>query len=163
MRDYLEQIQLAIGYNLYYVAFMATLAVPDLCGALDSEDGQATKEKYIDWYDRYVTGCDYLDGSTCYYLRCSMLHQGSTQHPSSRYSKVIFIEPSSRNIVLHCNILNDALNIDLRVFCNDVIGAAARWLAEVEEMERFKANYSRFIHRYPDGLRPYIVGVPVIG
>jgi len=40
MRDFLQQIENALQYSLYYVALLASLAVPDTCGALDSEDGR---------------------------------------------------------------------------------------------------------------------------
>ena len=59
--------------------------------------------------------------------------------------------------------MNDALNIDVRIFCNDIIESAKVWLQQFEETELYKKNYGKFMNRYPDGLTPYIVGVPVIG
>ena len=37
------------------------------------------------------------------------------------------------------------------------------WLKEVENTDLYKKNYSKFMMRHPEGLKPYIVGVPVIG
>ena len=34
---------------------------------------------------------------------------------------------------------------------------------EVENTDLYKKNYNKFMKRYPHGLEPYIVGVPVIG
>lgn len=59
--------------------------------------------------------------------------------------------------------MNDALCIDLQVFCREVIAGVRAWLAQVENAEPFKSNYEKFVRRYPDGLKPYIAGVPVIG
>jgi hypothetical protein len=163
MRDFLQQIGLALQANLYYMGLFAALAIPDMCGAAASEDGLSTRQKYIEWFDKYVGGkCKFLTGEDCYRFRCSALHQGSSQHASSSYSRVLFVEPTVSNIVMHCNVLNDALNIDVRVFCEDMVNAALQWLSEVEGTEPFETNKAKFMTRYSNGLRPYIVGVPVI-
>ena len=38
MHDLLEQIEKALECNLYYLALQSTLALPDICGALESEN-----------------------------------------------------------------------------------------------------------------------------
>jgi hypothetical protein len=55
------------------------------------------------------------------------------------------------------------LNIDVRLFCPDLIAAANDWLVKNEGTETFKANFPKFIRRYPNGIAPYIVGAPVVG
>jgi len=140
------------------------LAIPDICGAIDSIDGRADRTKYIDWYDQYAaSNCPYFDGQACYFFRCSMLHQGSTINPSSNYSRILFIEPGATTNVFHCNVINDALNLDVRIFCNAMLDGAELWLNNVMGTARFSANYDKFLRRYPTGLPPYIVGIPVIG
>lgn len=54
MHDLLEQIEKALECNLYYLALQSTLALPDICGALESENGQANRTKYINWYNTYA-------------------------------------------------------------------------------------------------------------
>lgn len=174
MSDFLQQIQCALQANLYYLSLFAALAIPDICGAMGSEGGTATPAKYKDWFDKYVgpkyshPGCQFLTGADCYLFRCSMLHQGTSHHPNSRYSRFIFVEPSATRPTLHCNVMEDAshmkyaFNIDVRIFCEDMIAGATCWLGEVEGTDRFEKNYNRFMRRYPDGLRPFIVGFPVI-
>ena len=172
MRDFLEQIQTALDSGLYYLALFASLGVPDICGAIGSNDGKATKGKYIEWFDKYVahkySACvgvaheriEFLTGEDCYRFRCLLLHQGSSQ--LGRYSRVIFVEPSVTTIVAHCNVLHDALNLHVRIFCADILSGAEDWLQEYEGTELYKKNYGKFMQRYPEGLAPYIVGVPVI-
>lgn len=164
MRDFLSQIMQALAANLYYVSLFASLAVPDICGAIGSANGRARPSKYMDWFDRYVAPryMGMLTGRDCYYYRCSALHQGSSQHPQGTYSRILFVEPSATTSILHCNILNDALNIDVRIFCNDIVSGALNWLKENETTPTYERNYNRFMRRYPNGLAPYIVGVPVI-
>lgn len=137
---------------------------------MSSPDGRAESKRYIAWFDKYVAprytvGPERkpaFSGADCYYYRCALLHQGSSQHPKSSYSRVLFVEPGTTSNVFHCNVLNDALNIDVRLFCHDVLNGAEQWLREAEHTAEYKQNYSRFMQRYPNGLPPYIVGVPVI-
>jgi hypothetical protein len=164
MRDFLAQIREGLNANLYYLSLFSALTIPDICGAMNSENGEAKREKYIAWFDRYITPeyRGFLNGDDCYYFRCSLLHQGSSQEKRSSYRRVIFVEPSAANTVLHCNVMNDALNIDVRIFCNDLVGAAEKWLEENENTDLYKKNHDKFMRRYPNGLPPYVVGVPVI-
>ena len=130
MKDFLEQIEVGLKVNLYHLSLLAALTIPDICGAIGSENGLAHPDKYKDWFNKYI-GHKYrgfLTAEDCYLFRCSLLHQGSSQHPKSGYSRVIFVEPSATTSVFHCNIMNDALNIDVRILCNDIIEGAKAWL-----------------------------------
>ncbi len=165
MKDFLNQVKKALDMNLYYLALFTSLTIPDICGAMDSDDGKAKPARHVDWFNKYVAQKyrGFLTGEDCYYYRCSVLHQGSSQNPKSTYSRILFVEPSATTNILHCNILNDALNIDVRIFCNDIISGALLWLKENENTELYKKNYNKFMRRYSNGLSPYIGGVPVIG
>jgi len=165
MQNLLNQIQKGLEVNLYYLSLFVALSLPDICGAIDSKDGNATSEKYIKWFDRYVAPkySGFLKGEDCYRFRCSLLHQGSSQHPKSTYSRVLFVEPTATTNVFHNNVMNAALNIDVRIFCSDMIEGTKKWLQKVEKTDLYKENYNKFMKRYPNGLAPYIVGVPVIG
>ncbi len=164
MRDLIGQIREALqNPRLYYLTLFASLALPDICGAISSENGEANREKYIDWYNSYVAHtCHFLTGEDCYRFRCSLLHQGSSQHSKSTYTRIIFVEPSATTNIFHCNVLNDALNLDVRIFCSDMVQGVEDWLQQHENTELYQKNYNRFIRRYSNGLRPYFLGVPVI-
>ena len=92
-----------------------------------------------------------------------MLHQGSTRHRNSPYTRIVFAEPGDSRLILHNNILNGALNIDVRIFCEDVCQAAELWWQGAATSPNVEKNLERFVTRYPHGLAPYIVGIPVIG
>ena len=164
MEDLLSQIKFALNSNLYYLALYTTLTLPDICSALSSEDGQTTGKKYADWYNKYTKGkcSSNLDGFACYKFRCSSLHQGTTQDNRTGYSRVLFLEPINKNMVLHDNVFNDALNIDLNIFCLSMIEAVEEWQYQMRDNPNFIKNYKTFMRRYPNGLSPYVVGVPVI-
>ncbi|MDR5659020.1 hypothetical protein RH915_05920 [Serpentinicella sp. ANB-PHB4] len=112
--------------------------MPDICGALSSENGQASREKYKEWFNKYV-GKKYkevLDGEDYYYFRCSLLHQGSSQHPKNIYERYIFTEPSETSgNILHCNVLNNALNIDVRIFYEDILNAVETRLKDAKKLK----------------------------
>ena len=160
MRDYFEQTRSASQVGLHLVALGAALAIPDMCSAMESSDGLATKQRYIAWFDQHVAPrySGFVSGEDCYLLRCSMLHQGTTQHPKGNFSRILFTEGGG----LHNNIMNDALNLDVALFVNDMVEAALAWIATAEQTPEYQANFPRFIQRYPHGLAPFIVGAPVI-
>ena len=164
MREFLTQIKKGLDTNLYLLSLFSVLAIPDICGAMNSENGEASAEKYKVWFNEYIAPKynNFLNGENCYYFRCSLLHQGSSQHNKSSYKRVLFIEPSATTNILHNNIMNDALNIDVKIFCNDLVNGAEKWLDENENTDLYKKNYDKFMRRYPNGLPPYIVGVSVI-
>lgn len=168
MRDVLNQIRAANDAGLYYVALFSALAVPDICGALESQDGTANGQRYKAWFDHWVApkysffGGTSLTGEVCYYYRCAALHQGCAIHPKMQYSRIIFVEPGNRGIMLHNNVMNDALNIDVGRFCEDVISSCESWLAAVAADHTVQQNLANSMQRYPQGLTPYIAGIPVI-
>ena len=161
----MEDIVRAIKENLqtknYYSALFITLTIPSICGALESDDGEDNRSKYKDWYDRYITGLQ-LKGDDCYKLRCSILHQGTTSHKSSSFSRVLFTFPNPSRTIYHNNVVNGALNLDILLFCNQFLGAIEKWYEHVKDMSNYKKNTEKTIRTYPIGLAPYMVGMPLI-
>jgi len=168
MEDLLKEIREASKKGYYYLALFGSLTLPDICGAISSSDGLAKSWKYRDWFDKYVSykykvnGEIWLTGHDCYYFRCSLLHQGSTQKIDSRYKRIIIFEPNNRQILVHNSRFKDAYAIDVSIFCEDMIQGAITWLEEKENTELFKNNYNKFMRRHPNGIEGYITGVPVI-
>jgi hypothetical protein len=116
--------------------------------ALESTNGEATGAKYRGWFDQHVaplhmsrwTNQPILDGETSYRFRCSLLHQGTTQHPKSGYTRILFVEPGAIGSTLHMNVLNDALNIDVQQFSLEVVQAAVTWPESVAGTEPYETN-----------------------
>lgn len=168
MEELFKQIDSAAKGGAYYLALYASLTVPDICSAVESADGEATRSKYIAWFDKYVgnrymaAGTPTMTGEACYFYRCSMLHQGRAQHPRLAFKRIIFIEPGATSNVFHNNVLNDVLNIDIQEFCTDITSGARVWYATAQGTADFQRNYGAFMRRYPTGFPPYIAGVPVI-
>jgi len=180
----LEQLESSLESKNYYISLFTVLTLPDIAGAMDSENGLSTGAKYKQWFETWVRPRfidllletvpenakehiskmeNPLDGEACYLFRCSLLHQGKTVHPKNKYSRIIFIEPGATGNTIHYSIMNDALCIDLISFCKEMIMGVRLWLKEVENSELYIQNYKDFVKRHPIGLSPYIAGVPVVG
>jgi hypothetical protein len=168
MRDLLDQIQAANRSGLYYISLLSAILVPEICGALESSNGEAEGKKYAAWFDKNVSpryavrGVPTLSGWDAYRFRCRMLHQPAAHVPPSPLSRLIFVEPGTNGIEAHNNKIFDILNIDVRLFIEDIAEAALLWLERVEHTPLYKTNYDRYARRYPDGLPPYMGGSPII-
>ncbi|MBX3273873.1 MAG: hypothetical protein KF729_26650 [Sandaracinaceae bacterium] len=171
MLGILDQIEGAKNAGLYYVALLSALAVPDIAGAIDAQNGRATRSAYAKWFDTHL-GPKYqaswgqaLLGADCYHFRCSMLHQGTAvlQHSKAGFSQLLFVEPSTSRVTMHKNIINGALNIDVNIFCQDIVDAGRAWHRAASGTPLYGINAAKCVARHPDGLAPYIVGIPCIG
>jgi len=166
--QFVNQIGLvADAKDMYFVALLSALALPDICGALGSPDGLATGAKYKAWFQQWVSpkyqiaGATSLSGHDCYMLRCASVHQGRLAHPNSKFEGVIFVEPGASNVVLHNNLLNGYLNIDVLQFAIDIIQSSLEWFDSVRGTNPFEGNFVNSMRWHPTGFGP-IHGVPVI-
>jgi hypothetical protein len=183
MRILIDQLEKSLDQPLYFISLMAALTIPDIGGAIDSDDGTAKADRYAAWYDRWakpqftavlksampesmrshVKQADSpMTGELCYQFRCSLLHQGRMANPPKQQLRIMFIQPGANSNIVHYNVINDALTIDIRMFCKEMILGVRDWLKQVEQTEKYQRNYERFAHLHLNGLLPYIGGVPVI-
>jgi hypothetical protein len=156
---FLVEIQAAVDGGAWVLALSATLALPDVCGAIDADNGQASGRAYRQWCTEYLSG-NYpaLDPAELWKMRCGLLHQGRAV--GSGFTRVIFLAPGPT--YMHNNIINDALNLDLPTFAGDVMDAVRHWQTERDGSELYERNIAAFIRWYPEGLAPYIVGAPIL-
>jgi len=54
MRDLIDQLDSSLAQPLYFLSLFTALAVPDIAGALDSDDGLANGGRYGAWYDKWA-------------------------------------------------------------------------------------------------------------
>jgi hypothetical protein len=170
----LSQIEKGLDAKLYYLSLFIALCIPDICSALESEDGQTASKQYKAWINQYLVNArpekyaDRLSADHIWQFRCSLLHQGSTKHDDGEYKRILFFEPGAvTGIKAHCCIVGSetedkSLLIDLQQFCTDIIAGAKTWLAINRENKNYINNYERLIKRHPRGISP-IFGCPVIG
>lgn len=159
----LGNVHACLDGGMYYAALVVALTIPEICAALEAEGGRGNSERYKKWYRDYLADLyPYLTDDDCYSLRCSVLHQGKLGRPGMQYSRVLFTVPNAENNVFHNNVWNDALNLDVVLFCNDVSEAAKRWYAAKHDDPHVVANLPNLVRYRPTGLSPYMVGMPLI-
>jgi hypothetical protein len=158
----LAEIKRALDARAYYAALMTTLTLPDVCAALASPGGKTTKSKklYKAWCDRWFTGYPDLTSTDLYSLRCGVVHQGTLGHGDSQFARVIFSLPESPVVTV---LMDDMLSLDLHTFCQVMMDAVERWYATEKHNRTVQENLPRLVQVHPDGLPPYIVGIPFIG
>ena len=149
IHELLVEIEASLRSGLFRMALLASLTVPDMAGALDSEDGRATGDRYAHWFDAHAAplfrsfGQQNLKGVDCYQYRCTLLHQGRPVGPRSRYPRTLFLLTKQDNVAW-CGAFplgaGETILIDVPVFCRNIVKAAWDWLDEAEETERFRAN-----------------------
>ncbi|MBD2208213.1 hypothetical protein H6G33_38195 [Calothrix sp. FACHB-1219] len=184
MRELLNQIEESLNHKFYYLSLITALTVPDIAAKLESTVKEEVGVRYTRWFNTYVRHqtskrinkkfnlslplkLSQLTGEDCYYFRCSLLHEGSSESQRSSYKKILFVEPDTCNFKGHdCTQTSESgtyLLIDVKEFCIDIIEGTKEWLDKVEETEPYKTNYEKFIRRYPNGYPPIVIGCPVIG
>lgn len=162
MENLLTEIEKCIEHGLYQTAIGMSLSIPDMCGALGSENGRATGNKYKVWFRNNVGEDAGISAEDCYRFRCSFLHQRSTVHEDSNYKRIVFNDPSSSTKVYRSEI-NEVLNIDLHKFCLAIINAAKKWLLKVRDNPNFIKNYKNCFRKNPEGVMRLIGNVNIYG
>lgn len=158
------------------MALMMAMALPDMCAALESNDGLTNGQRYRKWYDKNMQG-DYLripvwttdeapllSAEDCYRFRCSLLHQGRTSHDRAAARRLIFVEPGKGYFHLSSfgNEMQEGLSIDLPTFVTDMTQSVRRWLDRSAGTEPYESNMKSFIRRRQEGIGNMFVGIPVI-
>ena len=164
MERMLREIEGALAARLYYLALALTLALPDICGALEAEDGWAKPDRYRAWYEEnLVDEFRNLTAADCYRLRCGGIHQGRFGRPEMQYARVLFVLPHAQGTVFEDCIMGDAYFVSAQEFCRTVIAKVRNWADGKRDDATVRANLSRLVTLYPDGLAPYAKGIPLIG
>jgi len=174
MDHILAEIEHALRVQLYYLAVAKCLALPDICAAIESPDGETNGNRYRAWCATWLTGPTFqtLTASDMYRLRCGVLHQGIFGHPNMTFDRVVFSIPVMGNKsygIVHNNIFSNnggivesVLELSSTIFCHEVIGSVRRWLNDKQNDPTVQENLSRLVRFRQNGIEPHIVGRPVI-
>ena len=151
---FLEQIEKAGSQRLYYVAIMASLTIPDIGRIIKSSNGEMKRKSYADWFNEYAApkyrgiGGLCLTGKDCYLLRCSMIHQGKTQHNAlQEYTTISFCDFPQSNAPTNPIFLPEdkSLIIEPKTFCSNMVFAAYDWLEVIHNDANFEENMKTFM------------------
>ncbi len=165
MHELIRQIRLASEAGLFYLALFGALALPDICGALGSDDGRATASKYKAWLRDNVPD-QAGQAEKIYGLRCSLLHQGRALPHGSHWP--LAFTPSTSVLQLHNVEMaseetgEEILWCSIEIFVDEVTSGAEAWLNRFGNTATVINNLERFARLRPEGLLPWLSGFPVI-
>lgn len=145
MQELVTSVRNAIAQRNWYAALSLALALPDICGFLESPN-DGSQRRYVAWCDqfllpRYTRAIGpnreqhvFLSGQDCYALRCAFLHEGSDdvtrQRARQALESFVFVEPPNGGVI-HCNQANARLQLQVDIFCNDVCAGVDQWVQTV--------------------------------
>lgn len=157
----IDEVRAAVRAGAWVLALTGTLALPDICAAVEQPSATTTAKRYKAWFERYLAEqYPRLPAADCYKLRCNMMHTGFTA--TVTHSRVMFAADPHGNTFHNCE-MDGALVINLPTFCDDVIAAVRLWQNEKANDPTYQQNMSRLIRWHPNGLPPFFIGVPVLG
>ncbi len=162
----LASVRKAAEQENWYAALGMALTLPDIAGKVD-EPAARSNARYVRWCSTYFeprymncqTGVTWLSGGDVYALRCAFLHEGSSdtsrQRARQAYGRFRFIYPPKSGMVVHCNRVNDHLQLQVDLFCEDMCIATKSWLeqAESDRTRRRRLDQQMRIERLELGFR----------
>ncbi|AIF51988.1 hypothetical protein [Pelosinus sp. UFO1] len=146
IKVFVDAVRKSINEQNWYAALALALALPDMCSKLESPNLLNTGMRYKNWYNKYMllkytrkiganeTTHVFLNADDFYALRCSYLHQGSQDITGQKARKILedfnFVAPHGRGTI-HLNKLNNTLQLQVDIFCEDICVAIERWINDV--------------------------------
>jgi hypothetical protein len=142
-----KEIEGSVDDGRLLTALLTALAIPDICGALDSANGSANRTAYAAWFEKYVAPMylpsrrELFTGNDCYKCRCRLLHQGRTTG-AGRYAEYEFLFEKMAGVAdFGVSRLDEGkLLIEVPVLCRNIVYAIYDWLEAVEDTPLFKEN-----------------------
>lgn len=163
-----SEIEGALDAKLYLVAVLASLTVPDVCAVLANPNFTVTRSSggsYKAWCEENLDMSKSMlfKSTDIYSLRCRALHSGSLQNldKGASASRIILV-PDGRLKIFDCQ-LGDAYTYSAEAFCREFVNAGRRWASVNRNNNTALKKAEQIFCCHPNGIPPYIVGVPVIG
>ncbi len=166
MDQFINAVEAGLQTRNWYAALVVALALPDISGWVE-DPTLGPRERFCNWFDRYVgkryesSGSkllpphNFLSGDDCYALRCALLHEGRDDiaHQKARASleRIQFVAPR-RGSIIHCNQVNQKLQLQVDIFCRDICLGVRDWLASIPESDKTRRD------RLPELLKIQIEG-----
>jgi hypothetical protein len=181
----LKDISDALDVHFYYLAIMMSLALPDICASLETQDGNTrgrAAQAYKAWFQANLASkFSSLTADDTYQLRCGVVHQGHFgDNPNRAYDRIIFIGRNSsfslheRIITINSNVVLGGIGVEeLRVcgrvlhleavpFCMTIMDAVRLWFTSKTRDPNVQKNLPNLVRFRPEGMPPYMVGIPII-
>jgi len=139
VKRFIDSIEKSVAIENWYAAVGLALAIPDICGWLDS-GSMKSHERYELWFDKYLRTAYkhpfqkdfvFLTAGDCYALRCSFLHQG-IDDISEQKAKEVLVRFAFTSTGPHLGHINNVLVLKVSNFCEEMCNAARIWQTSVK-------------------------------
>lgn len=152
--DILTQVNIAAENGLDLLAVSVAVALPDVCGALESDDGRALQKRYEKWCrDNLKVGFENWAPEDLYSLRCGMLHQGRLRGLKHGIGKVVLV-PGGGSQFTDCSdtTFGQATAIhSVKTFCLNMNRAVVAWYEKGHDNPNVQKNMADLM-QYRDGV-----------
>ncbi len=160
MEYFISNLEDSLKADLPLLSLMGAFILIDSIAAIDTERGRASKDIFMKWFKKYLP--EYLihniSQSDYYTFRCALLHQLSGSREDSSVNTILLV-PKNLRFKGHQSLINKAFLLDLPIFVKDIINAARECIKSSKYYDKHK---HKIITLHPNGLDPYISGIPVI-
>lgn len=135
MDKIIDVIETALRNNDCYSAMYVTLALVGTCSRKQFPNEKKDWKCYQDWLDNnYKPFCqdkycgNYIPSATIYQLRCSILHESSTElkvegNNNNNIQHIIVTTTGS-----HFNFAGDEIQIDAKMFIKEMVSVIKIWI-----------------------------------
>jgi hypothetical protein len=157
----LNEINKAASNGLPFVAVAMTVALPDICASLASEDGRSDGIRYKKWCTENLCGkFGYLTPDDLWSMRCGVFHNGRFGDMKHSVARVIFALPGGSTFV-NCKA-DDAYIYSVVDFCRNFTDCVYKWFENNKANHIIAGNIPRLMQYRQGGLPPYLVGRTVL-
>jgi hypothetical protein len=147
-KTYFEEMESCVKGESYWALLHMSIVLPDICGALESDNGQGHPDKYKNWCKRYLADAR-MSASDWYALRCGLLHQGRTTSDAGRYRSYSLQRPRAEVARLHKVVIPGEQNItlDMGAVAEEIRESVRKWLNDLESpgQEMHLANLQKHL------------------
>jgi hypothetical protein len=135
-RVYIDEMERCEKAACYWALLHLVVVIPDICGALETPSGEATKAAYVDWCKRMLPPSppEPLTPEERYEMRCIVLHQGRTLAAHGRYTYFKFILPQPLGVKLHgFQQAADQITLDVVQLATEMKKALRDWFDDLQD------------------------------
>lgn len=150
---YFQEIDRCAKAKCYWSLLHLLVVLPDICAALESDDGEADDGRYRNWCKRYFPGDKMFTSEDRYAIRCALLHQGRTLTDRGQYGSFSFGQPMETGGIFH-RIVTDFgpdgkrnLTLDVSKLAGETVQAIHQWLTVLQQPENARCleNVRRYL------------------
>jgi hypothetical protein len=122
----------------YWALLHVMVCLPDICAALEADDGETNGGRYVDWCNRRLTPDALLTGADRWEMRCRLLHQGRGRVRRGQYKRFSFGQPNANNDTDHrrVDVGTRTLFLDVGLFAGELRAGVQGWAAALEGAPR---------------------------